>query len=234
MKYTKDYKNRYRKKLNGYRCSHRNKWLLVQEYYLSLQALALLEFYIDIFDFDVKHDSFGLFSVDFEAIASIFNKSQNTIRSWHSQLLKVGLIKATKEKNHCKMLYSKRYIAPGRWQGEASQYSQNEKNQPAEIIFQSIGGKFQKTGQIVQPIKKKNQSLLKDSTSIALGSSKVDSKFSREIHKGNSTYERKILIKQEVRSDEEYQKIYDKGNYEGLIPEDMKWIDQNIVEVREK
>ncbi len=51
--------------------------------------------------------------------------------------------------------------------------------------------------------------------------------------RGNSSvYPKKVVICQEPRSDEEYQRIYKEGPYQGLIPDDMRWIDENIVEVR--
>ncbi len=41
---------------------------------------------------------------------------------------------------------------------------------------------------------------------------------------------KKILIKQEARSDEEYQEIYKEGGYKGFTPDYMKWVDENVVE----
>lgn len=52
-------------------------------------------------------------------------------------------------------------------------------------------------------------------------------------NKFNSNAIKKVIIKGKIRTDEEYQKIYAEGNYNGLTPEDMKWIDENVSEVHE-
>lgn len=222
MKPTNYYTNQYKKKFNGYRNSHRNRWRLVQRGYLSIQVFALFELYLDIFDFDIKHPSFGVFFVDFDAIAAILSKSPNTIRAWHNQLLDLGLVKRSYPRGYYEIKHPKRYIASGAWGGEAKQYVQREKDQPVEVIFQSIGGKVRKTEQVVQPIEKKEGFYLEKPSAKALSSSTVDSPVSFKI---------KVISEGRVRSDEEYQKIYDgngNSNFKNLTPEDMKWIDENI------
>ncbi len=129
-------KSSIRRKLNGYRCSHRNKWTLLHEKVLSLQALMLLEFYVDIFDFDSKHETFGTFTVDFPAFSSIFNCSISTIRNWNRELVNGGFVKPTDTRNIYKLVNALRYIVPGHWKGQASYYSEFEKNQPVEEIVQ--------------------------------------------------------------------------------------------------
>jgi hypothetical protein len=125
-----------RRKLNGYRCSHRNKWILLHEKVLSLQALMLLEFYVDIFDFDSKHETFGTFTVDFSAFSTIFNCSLSTIRNWHRELVGGGYVEPTDTRNVYKLINALRYIVPGHWKGQASYYSEFEKNQPVTEIVQ--------------------------------------------------------------------------------------------------
>ena len=49
--------------------------------------------------------------------------------------------------------------------------------------------------------------------------------------KHSLTYPKRVLIKQEVRTEEEYQQIYQEGGYERFIPEDMRWADENVKEV---
>src|SRR3989344_7385477 len=100
------------KKLNGYRASHRNKWLLIEYDILSIQELALQEFYADIFDFDPQHRTVGLFPVNFDEIAQVFNCSSNTVRNWHSKLLQLGLIKKTGGKNLYQLSCYSRYVTP--------------------------------------------------------------------------------------------------------------------------
>jgi len=74
-------------KLKGYRVSHRNKWLILQNRILTLQELALFEFFIDISDFDPRHDKFGIFEVFLDEVSDVFGKSQDSIRIWHKGLL---------------------------------------------------------------------------------------------------------------------------------------------------
>lgn len=118
---------------------------------MSIQELALLEFYADIFDFDKNHQSFGFFAADFEEIAMLFDcKSTNTVRNWHNKLLKLGFIKKMGLKNVYELTCYLRYINPGHWGGKANEYTNAEKDQSIKIILQSfgidlhsIGGKLQ-------------------------------------------------------------------------------------------
>lgn len=135
MEYTYRQKQ-IRKKLNGYRCSHRNKWLLLSFHILSLQSLVLLEFYVDIFDFDVKHDTFGTFRANFAEIAEFLGFSVSSIRAWHKELLVNGFVSPTDQKGVYTLTNAKRYISPGFWKGDAAYYSTFEKNQPVEAIVQ--------------------------------------------------------------------------------------------------
>ena len=212
--------NTYSHKLNGYRCSHRNKWLFISYGLLMVQELSLLEFYADVFDFDKKHRNFGLFKVDFEAIADVFNCSSNTIRNWHNKLLKIGFIEKGKG-GFYKLACSNRFIPEGKWEGKAAHYSQQEKDQSIGIIFQNFGMDLQSIERKLQPVVKNDVQKLKKTPSIGIGSFKVDSK---------DYQEKKVLIKQEVRSDREYWEIWDKGDYKRLMVDDMKWIDKNIIE----
>lgn len=45
-----------------------------------------------------------------------------------------------------------------------------------------------------------------------------------------NVYSRRVIIKQEVRSDKEYQQIYNDGDYTSLTHNYMKWIDENVTE----
>ena len=201
------------KKLNGYRPTHRNKWLFIQNGILSLQELGLLEFYADNVDFDWNRpSSLGLFEIDFEEIAKIFNRSSDsTIRIWHDKLLKLGFIEETEHKRIFKLACFKRYITPGFWRGEAGKYAESEKDQPFEIITQNFGLNLQTIGEKLQKVGKKNTKTASISPPKALGS-----------------YKDKSVVKTE----EEYQRIW-KEDYDcspDFTPDDMKWIDQNIYE----
>ncbi|MFC1627336.1 hypothetical protein ACFL18_02160 [Patescibacteria group bacterium] len=206
-------------KLNGYRATHRNKWLLIKERILNIQELALLEFYADLVGFDKDNSNYGLFKVSFKKIAELFNcKSINTSRNWHNKLLKLGLIKKTEEKQIYSLSCFKRYITPGRWKGEAAQYVELEKNQPVGVMLQNIGINTQLIGQKTQSVDKKKSFKLKKSPPIAISSSKVQSSISPK----------KVVIKQKARSDGEYQRIYEEGGYSFLKPDYMKWLDKNV------
>lgn len=213
------------RKLNGYRPTHKNKWLFTQHGILTIQELALLEFYADIIDFDRKHHKFGLFEADFNEMALIFGcKSPNTIRNWHNKLLKIGFIKKTEQKGVFQLSCYLRYINPGRWEGKASDYAKEEKDQPIGVILQSFGINLQPGEEKLQPVVKNNSNLASESGSIAIVSSKDESK-------DNHQEKVKVLIKQHVRNDEEYERIYRESDFQGLTPEDMRWVDENITEV---
>ena len=202
------------KKLNGYRPTHRNKWLFIQKGILSLQELSLLEFYADNLDFDEKNhpSSFGLFEIDFEEIAKIFDcKSDTTIRNWHDKLLKLGFIEETEHKRIFKLACFKRYITPGFWGGEAGKYAESEKDQPFETILQSFGLNPQVIEKKLQTIGENNTKTASISPPKALGSYKDESV---------------------VKTEEEYQRIW-REDYDcspNFTPDLMKWIDQNVYE----
>ena len=46
----------------------------------------------------------------------------------------------------------------------------------------------------------------------------------------SNVYPRKVIIKQEIRSKEEYQKIYETGDFRSLTTEDMRCINENVNE----
>jgi len=50
--------------------------------------------------------------------------------------------------------------------------------------------------------------------------------------KHSLTYPKRVLIKQETRTEEKYQRMY-QDDLDGLTPEDMRWIDTNLTEVLE-
>lgn len=211
-------------KLNGFRATHRNKWLFIKERVLSIQELCLLEFYADNFDFDNEHSTFGEIKVNFVQIANIFGcSSQNTIRNWHKKLLDRGFIRKTDIREIYQLACCERYIAPSvKWKGKAAYYAQNETNQSLETILQNFGISFQSIGQKIQPIGKRRELLATNPITIAISSSKDDS----------SVSSRRIVIKQEARTEEEYQTLYEEVILRGgrLTINHMKWIDENVTE----
>lgn len=209
------------KKLNGYRTSHRNKWFFIQNGILSIQELSLLEFYADIFDFDKHHQSFGKFPVNFEEIAAVFNcSSPNTVRNWHGKLLKLGFIKRTEAKNIYELSCFLRYISPGVWQGKAAEYAEAEKDQTIGNLLQNFGIDLQQIENKVQNIGKEAENSGTKSPSIALGSFKGESGFIKRD---------KVETSNKLRTKQDYQKMHT-DNPDGLTPDDMRWIDENLVE----
>lgn len=215
--------------LNGYRATHRNKWYFIQHGILSIQELALLEFYADLFCFNPAQPNFGTFTIKFEEIANVFNcKSDTTVRNWHSRLLQVGFIKTTTKPHVFELSCSKRYIGQSlKIKGEANKYQLLEQNQPIETILQSFGIDFQSIGTNIQPVgtdDKEKADVTAQTKSLAKDSYK-DSDTNLSF-----TSQRYAFIRQAVRSDAEYQQIYADGGYELLTPEDMRWIDEHVFE----
>jgi len=210
------------KPLNGFRATHRNRWLFVQSDILSLQELSLLEYYADIFDFDPDHKKVGLFTVDFSEIAKIFNcSSTSTVRNWHNALLKIGFIQKTNIKSVYFLTTYSRYIAPGgKFKGKAAAYASAETNQDLEKILQNFEIDFQNIEKEIQPNGKSTVELASNVPTIAISSSKeAVSKFSLK----------KVVIKQEQRTEEEYRKL-EQENENFPSKDDMRWIDENLVD----
>lgn len=215
-------------RLNGYRVSHRNKWYFIQHGILSVQELALLEFYVDLFCFNPSQPNFGTFKVNFEEVQDVFHcKSDTTVRNWHKRLLEVGFIKTTNNPHVFELICSKRYIGQSlKIKGEANKYQLLEQNQPIETILQSFGIDFQSIGKNIQPVGTDD-----DEKTDATAQTKLLAKDSYNSDTLSSLgSQRVVVIKQAVRNDAEYQKIYADGGFEKLTPDDMRWIDQNTTE----
>ena len=133
--------------------------------------------------------------VNFDKFTKIFNKSSNnTIRNWHNKLLELGFIKPTINKNIFRLTAYERYITPGRWEGKASDYAKQEKDQSIEIILQNFGINPQIFEKNIQSFAKKNKENEANNASISIGSYKDEYKY-----KSNTV--------SSIRSEEEYQKI---------------------------
>lgn len=211
------------RKLNGHRPTHRNKWLFIKHGILTIQELSLLEFYADLQDFDQGHENHGKFITDFNEMETIFLKSDSSIRNWHNRLLSLGFIKPTSTRGKYQLVCFERYITPGVWGGQAGKYAELEKDQPVERVLQYFGIKVQEVGEIVQPVGKISVDSASNNDAKALSSSKDDS---------NVSLARKVLIKQEVRTEDKYQRMY-QDNPDGLTPDDMRWVDENLKEILE-
>lgn len=162
-------------KRNGYRPSHRNRFLLLE--IISLQAFILLEYYLDQMDFDPRHKMYGTFEVCFSDLCEVFHcGSETTIRNWHKLLIKQGLIICTERKNVFAISRPERYICATRLgSGKADQYAEQEKDQSIEVILQSLGQALQHTGHLHQSIGENHSISQINTPSKALSSFKVDS-----------------------------------------------------------
>lgn len=214
-------------KLNGYRASHRNKWFLITKKILTLQEFLLFEFYLDQMNFDKDNkDKFASFEVYLEEIAPIFNKSIDTIRLWHNGLLYKNFIKIVDPLRQLFTVKSPlRYvIGLTQWGGESSRYATEEKDQTQEFILKNIRF-FPSTNEKVQPESVKKTDISTIITENSLSSSKCES-----IDISSIGSKKIVVISQKLRSEEEYQRIYQDGDFQNLTPDDMKWIDQNVKE----
>jgi hypothetical protein len=174
-----------------------------------------------------KGDKFAIFEVFPDEVALVFNKkSEDSVRNWHKGLLNKRFIKIVDEKRNLYTVKSPlRYVVGlTQWGGEASKYSHEEANQSQEFILENIRF-FQPESKKILP-KSDNLALKSlNSTENSLSSSKDNSIISSSIGS-----KKVVVIKQAVRSDEEYQKIYDEGEFLSLTPDDMRWIDENAKE----
>lgn len=126
-------------RLNGYRPSHRNRWVLINSGILKPQEFLLFEYYLDIMDFDPSHtNTYGTFTYCPKEISLIFGRKKPAINSWHRTLLQSDLICSTSTKNIYEIPNANRYITPGKWQGQAGEYARQEKHMSHQEIIDSL------------------------------------------------------------------------------------------------
>lgn len=206
-------------KLNGYRVTHRNRWLLLQKRVLTSQEFLLLEYYLDSMDFDHKHDNYGQFIAYPEVVAEYFNKGTETVNDWRDGLINKSFIEIVDKKREVYRIKSpERYgISFG---GKAAQFAKSENlSQTLDNILQNICFYPEKA----KIIPKKVTSLALNTPPKALGSSKG------ELSSFPIGFKKVVVISQSVRSDAEYQKMYEESDL-SLSVDDMKWIDLNVKE----
>lgn len=208
-------------KLNGYRPTHRNKWLFLKHEILNVQELAFLEFCADFVDFDKNHEDYGLFEIDFVDVSKIFCCSKNTVRNWLKKLLDIGFIKKSEKRSHFRMSCHERYINPGHWGGRASEYAKKEKDQPVGIILQNFDIDSQTIEQKTQSVEENPVKSASEQEARTLNSSKDDSMVNQR---------KIVVIKQPPRTDDEYERIHAKKNFRDFPIKDMRWIDENVTE----
>lgn len=214
-------------KTNAHRPSHRNRWLLLSNKVLTKEELLLFEYYVDQMDFDVSHQTFGTFKVDFPTIAQLFGYSPkhpcNALREKHDRLVALGFIHPSTNKNVFLIHNPKRYIAATKkWQGEASEYEKNERHKELKEFVQNVATNVHFTEQDIQ------------STEQFVHLNEQTTPFSVKSHHARSLVSSKdeylsdaVNSMRSKRSLADYEQIYQEGNYQGLVPEDMKWLDDH-------
>lgn len=148
--------------MNGFRPLHRNDFILIHLGILSVQAFILFEFYVSVSCFDHKKDEFGTFLVDFGSYAEFFNVSYNTVKNWHTEIYKAGIIEKV-GLNTFELTNADRYVAEGLMMGKAGDFARQEKQQSIATILQSIGVKKQIIETHLQTIATKSNNLLEKS-----------------------------------------------------------------------
>ena len=200
-------------KLAGYRAGHRNRWLLVKNRVLTLSEFLLLEYYIDMMDFDQKHEKFGTFEVFLDEVAKIFGRKEDTIRKWHKGLVSKDFIQLfEKRRKLFKIKAPLRYLTGEAWGGKAAQYAREEKNRPLDSLLENV----QFSPREVEKNQKSNSGLADNN------SPKPPSNPSKALGSSKGRYK--------VTTDEEYQRIHRELHFEHLTPEDLRWIDENVKE----
>jgi len=185
-------------RLNGFRPTHRNKWLLVQKKLLNLQQIAFFEFCLDQMGFDETNSYYGKFELSISKVQKLFNiKSYTTVWNWINKFIDLGLIEKTSDKAIYKIPNPKRYIHCGVWNGEAFIFAKAETNQPVEVIFQNIGIKTQSFEDKYQPVGKVGLNDLKQCSVKALSSSKVKS----------ISFSERVVAEEKLKNDEEKKKF---------------------------
>src|SRR5258708_6810091 len=208
-------------KRNGYRPTHRNKWLFLSNGILKAQELLLLEYYADQMDFDHRHKQYGTVDVNFREISQMFRNSSSTIRVWHSGLLEKKFIQSTSNKHLFLLANCERYIQPSKqFAGKAAEITTQEKDQPVEIILQNFEIVFQPTEKNVQPTEEKSFQQLKQSVSVPLGSFKGLSKVLSPTPSPAS-------FPPHTKTNHEYQRLREEDGYTLLSTEDMEWLDKH-------
>lgn len=166
-------------KLNGFRASHRNKWILVACRLITQQELSLYEYYVDVADFDPRHNVFGCFEDDLYQTANIFQYSSLTsVRSKRNKLVKIGLIRALRKRDWFQIPYYDRFLLSKHERyKKAHEYHSIEKELNIEIILKNYGVKQEFIDEIDQKIDRFHIDHLMNTSPINIVSSKVESKF---------------------------------------------------------
>lgn len=203
-------------KMNGYRVSHRNKWVLLG--LMEKTEFLLFQYLIDITCFDRTKEWYSIAEINVSNITNLFDySSTNSIYNKLRKLEQIGLIsRFDKSWQKVKIVNFERYLLNNQIQkGKAHEYAKKELNQPIEFVFQSIGIPKQCIAKSSQSIANSAQYNQNFDSSKDLDSFKVAS---------NSLDKKQTISK--VKSDKHYQELK-KENPDLPSAEDMKWIDKH-------
>lgn len=203
----------------GYRASHRNRWLLLSHEVLSEHEWLLYEYFLDMSCWNAEFNKFGVFEFFPKEIIPIFNKGVETIQGWCAGLLQKGFIRLYDEDRKLYEIKNPaRYLFDGRKGGKASVFKKEEsavekEDELLEIILDNLcfyPERLRKNPEKVTP------SILREEKAISSYNGSI-----------SSSLNKKVAVKQLPRTRGEYQRIYKEGGYVGLTPDDMEWIDIN-------
>lgn len=197
---------------NGYRASHKNKWLLLEEKLISTEILIFWEFCLDKMIYDKRNLKSGTAEIDFDEVMRVFGvKSKTTVRTWYHGLLATGLATIENKARHViRMTNPERYNNPPN--GKPYDYEKAEYNQPVDVVLQSIGFLRQSLDSKSQLIDYSCKHLPEKSKTKALSS------FKDEFKENNSS-----MVEREL---EFYHKQVKEMNFIGLSALDAKWISE--------
>lgn len=228
-------------KTNGFRASHRNRWLFISEGVLTINEMILLDFYIDKINFSPTSEDAGTFDLDYEELDLFLGKKESTIAALNKSLTDKGfLVKINPYK--FEVTNWRRYFLEEKNNkgGLAFQFQKDETNKPLNVIIRNLGINFQITGKREEYLPNNSTvdtSLIKRliKKDINIQNSNIGEKENSEIDKREKNvfgqFPKWVLIQQKPRTDKEYQKIQDEQTDEMKMQiDDMKWIDQNAHE----
>ena len=214
--------NKFRPRFNGVRSCHRNRWALIYYDVLPREEFLLLELCIDVATWDEKKKDYGCFNLNNKQLASFLGyKSHSSVSRLKEKLIDKGLI-IKEEEGFC-ITAMGRYLTTGKGIGYALTAATEEMNISVNHIVSLMGTKC-------VPVHIDCDSVDEDCDSmhdldINLGSNSVSKALVSSKVKFN-TSSKKVVVRQGIRSDEEYREILNSGNYERLTIDDMKWIDE--------
>jgi hypothetical protein len=184
---------------NTYQKLYRNRHVIAKQLKLSDPEYRLWDLYLALYDWDIKHtETFQTVEAPDRDIAKLLDWSASKVCRSRNKLIQKGIIRSKTRTVHEVVLIPSK---------ETDVSSLQHQTAP---VKQALAGVQQESAVKQQTTGKSNQS-------------SIVSYKDKYIDGG-----KRVAIKQEVRSNEEYQRIYEEGCFQGLTPDDMKWIDENV------